>query len=167
MPAPEGNDYAVGNEGGRPTEYKDEYVLQAEKLCMLGATDEEVADFFGVSTRTIYRWKLEHDEFCQALKVGKAAADERIERSLYQKASGYFYTEEQAFKIKVEQHKEEVEVVPVEKYAPPDTTAQIFWLKNRKRDDWRDKQEIEHRFGILKDVDGVDIIPGGNGSPLD
>lgn len=131
------------DKGGRPTAYNpDTMPEQARKLCELGATDEEVADFFDVSARTIYRWKLTHEEFCQALKVGKGAADDRVERSLFQKATGHYYTEEQAFKIKKAQYVEEVEVVDVEKYSPPDTTAQIFWLKNRRPNDWRDKQEV-------------------------
>ena len=129
---------------GRPTEYRDEYVEQAAKLCALGATDDEMADFFGVSTRTLYRWKLDHDDFCQAIKAAKAIADDRVERSLYQKATGYNYTEQQAIKIKLEQHREEVEVVDVSRHAPADTTAAIFWLKNRRAADWRDKQEVEH-----------------------
>lgn len=129
---------------GRPSEYRDEYVEQAAKLCDLGATDEEMANFFGVSARTLYRWKLEHDDFCQAIKAAKANADERVERSLYQKATGYDYTEQQAIKVKVEQYKEEVEVVDVRRHAPADTTAAIFWLKNRRRNDWRDKHEVEH-----------------------
>ena len=137
---------------GRPTEYQPEYAAQVEKLCQLGATDSEIADFFGVSVRTIHRWKIEHEEFCHSIKSGKEKADERVERSLYQKATGYDYTEEQAIKIKVEQHKEEVEVVQITKHAPADTTAAIFWLKNRRKDQWRDKQEHE--------------VTGKDGTPL-
>jgi len=129
-------------ERGRPTDYKPEYAEQAAKLCALGATDDEMADFFNVHRSTIYRWKLDHEDFCDSIKSAKEVADERVERSLYQKATGYNYTEEQAIKIKVGQHEEEVEVVEVEKHSPADTTAAIFWLKNRRKEDWRDKQEI-------------------------
>lgn len=129
---------------GRPTDYQPEYAEQAAKLCLLGATDDELADFFGVHRSTIYRWKHIHDEFCDAIKSGKEKADERVERSLYQKATGYNYTEQQAIKVKLEQHKEQVEVVDVERHAPADTTAAIFWLKNRRRDQWRDK--IDHEL---------------------
>jgi len=145
-------------ETGRPSEYRDEYAAQAEKLCMLGATDSELADFFEVSVRTVHRWKLDHEEFCHSVKSGKEKADERVERSLYQKATGYNYTEEQAFKVKVAQHKEEVEVVEVERHAPADTTAAIFWLKNRRKEEWRDKIDhslsapdggpVQHRFEV-------------------
>ena len=134
--------------GGRPPKYKPEFAEQAKKLCELGATDEEIADFFGVSTRTIYRWKHEDEQFCQALKVGKAPADNRVERSLFQKATGFYYVEQQAFKIKTGDGVEVVEVVDVERYAMPDTTAQIYWTKNRQSDHWKDKTEqavtVEH-----------------------
>lgn len=129
---------------GRPSEFDPAYIEQAGKLCALGATDDEMADFFGVHRSTIYRWKLDHPEFCDAIKSAKEIADERVERSLYQKATGYNYTEEQAFKIKKAQYEEEVEVVQVEKHSPADTTAAIFWLKNRRKAEWRDKHEIEH-----------------------
>lgn len=130
--------------GGRPTLFDPSFVEQAEKLCGLGATDDEMADFFNVHRATIYRWKLDHPEFCDAIKTAKVRADERVERSLYQKATGYDITEEQAVKLKVGQHEEEVEVVEVRKHIAADTTAAIFWLKNRRSDDWRDKREVEH-----------------------
>ena len=128
---------------GRPTAYKDEFVAQVSKLCALGATDDEMADFFGVHRSTFYRWKLEHEDFCDAIKSAKELADERVERSLYQKATGYDFEEEQAIKIKLQQHLEEVKVVSVRKHAPADTTAAIFWLKNRRPEEWRDKKEID------------------------
>lgn len=137
---------------GRPSEFKSELVEQAERLCLLGATDDEIADFFGVHRSTIYRWKLEHPEFCDAIKSAKNVADERVERSLYQKATGYNVTEEQAVRIKVERYKEEVEVVEVEKHVPADTTAAIFWLKNRRREAWRDiteqRREVKHTYDL-------------------
>lgn len=150
MPAPKGNDFAAGNPGGgRPSSYKPEYAQVAEKMCELGATDDEIAEAFGVCVRTIHAWKHEFEEFSASLKTGKSLADERVERSLYQKATGYNYTEQQAIKIKKAQHEEEVEVVEVEKHAPADTTAAIFWLKNRRKDEWRDKQEHEHTGQVV------------------
>lgn len=129
---------------GRPTDYKAEYAEQAAKLCALGATDDEMAEFFGVSVRTFHRWKIDHEEFCHSIKSAKEIADERVERSLYQKATGYNYTEEQAIKVKVAQHEEKVEIVEVTRHAPAETPAAIFWLKNRRKEEWRDKQEHEH-----------------------
>jgi len=144
------------DKGGRPTDYDPSYVLQAEKLCNLGATDMELADFFGVHVATIYRWKNTHEEFCDAIKAGKEKADARVERSLYHKAIGYDYTEEEAIKIKVEQHKEEIEVVEVQKHQPSDTTAAIFWLKNRKPEDWRDKQEVALKGTVTVSSEPID-----------
>ena len=144
MAAPKGNTYAESNGGGRPTDFKEEYIEQVAKLCELGATDMEIADFFEVDVRTIHRWKNTNDEFCHSIKIGKDRADERVERSLYMKATGYDYKEEQAIKIKEEQYKESVEVVEVTKHQPADTTAGIFWLKNRKKVSWQDKVHQEH-----------------------
>jgi hypothetical protein len=125
---------------GRPTDYRQEFAEQARKLCQLGATDVEIADFFGVNVRTIYRWKADHDEFCHALKAGKEIADERVERSLYQRAVGYTHD---AVKIFMPAGAEEPVYAPYREHNPPDTTAAIFWLKNRRKDDWRDKREHE------------------------
>lgn len=126
---------------GRPPSYKKSFAKQAEKLCILGATDAEVADFFGVSARTVYRWKLDHQEFCQALKAGKAAADERVERALYSRATGYDYVEERPIKLRSSDG-ETVEIAEVRCHSPADVTAAIFWLKNRRPDEWRDRREI-------------------------
>lgn len=148
-------------QAGRPEgsdDYQDEFAEQARKLCELGATDAELADFLGVSVRTIHRWKHTHEDFCHSIKAGKEFADERVERSLYQKATGYDFTEEQAIKIKTAQFEEEVEVVEVSRHAPADTTAAIFWLKNRRSGTWRDKQDAAagdihiHFDGLLKGV---------------
>lgn len=124
---------------GRPSSYKPEYAEQATMLCKLGATDEELALFFKVSARTIYRWKVQHAPFCQAIKAAATEADDRVERSLYHRAVGYTYD---ATKIMMYQG-----VVIREDYkehVPPDTTACIFWLKNRKPELWRDVHRNEH-----------------------
>lgn len=129
--------------GGRPTKFRQEFTKQAEKLCKIGATDAEVADFFGIEVRTLYRWKNENAQFCQALKLGKTEADERVERSLFARAIGYEHPE-----IDIRVVDKEIVQTPIVKYYPPDTTAGIFWLKNRKPAEWRDKQEIEHAGAV-------------------
>lgn len=131
----------------RPTKYKPEYAAQAEKLCKLGATDIEIADFFEVEVRTIYRWKAEHEEFCQSLKIAKAEADERVERSLFARATGYEHDE-----VDIRVVNGGIVQTPIRKYYPPDTTAGIFWLKNRKSAEWRDKQETEHSGAITVEI---------------
>lgn len=130
---------------GRPSSFKVEFVEQARKLCELGATDQEIADFFEVEVRTVYRWKHDYPEFCQSLKMGKEIADERVERSLYQKAIGY---EQDEVKIFMPATAAEPIYAPFRAKIAPDTTAAIFWLKNRRAQDWRDKTEVEHSGAI-------------------
>ena len=122
---------------GRPSKYKPEYCEQARKLCLLGATDIDLADFFEVSDRAIYRWQSEHEEFRQAVKAGKDYADDRVERSLYHKACGYSFDA-----VKIFQHQGEIIEAPYREHVPPSDTAMIFWLKNRRKHDWRDKHEF-------------------------
>ena len=124
---------------GRPSSYKPEFVEQAKKLCQLGATDVDIADFFGIHPSNLYVWKHKHPEFAEALKSGKETADERVERSLYHKAIGYTFDSEKIF-----QYKGEVIREPFREHVPPDTVACIFWLKNRRPDQWRDVQKHEH-----------------------
>lgn len=127
--------------GGRPTSYKPEFVEQARKLCELGATDADLADFFGVRRETIWAWAQKHEEFSNTLKVGKAAADERVERSLYHRAVGYTFA---AVKIFMPANAPGPVYAPYQEHVPPDTTAAIFWLKNRRAQDWRDVHKHEH-----------------------
>lgn len=124
---------------GRPSNYKPEYATLAAKLCKLGATDTDLADFFEVSVRTIANWQARHPDFVQALKSGKTEADDRVERSLYQKAVGYEYDA-----VKIFQYEGSPVIVPYRERVPPDTTAAIFWLKNRRQQEWRDVHKHEH-----------------------
>lgn len=123
----------------RPTKYKPEYASQAAKLCLLGATDAQLADFFEVSVSTINLWKVQHSEFSESIKVPKALADERVEQSLFRRAMGYEHDE-----VDIKVVDKEIVMTPIRKYYPPDTTAMIFWLKNRSPGQWRDKVEQEH-----------------------
>jgi hypothetical protein len=126
---------------GRPTDYRPEFVEQAAKLCALAATDRELADFFGVTVTTLNRWKRDHPEFCASIKVAKAAADDRVERSLYERAVGYSYDSEKIFMPSG--RKRPVRVQTTE-HVPPEVTAQRFWLINRRRDHWRERQDHTH-----------------------
>ncbi len=142
---------------GRPTDYEDSFAVQAEKLAALGATDQEVADFFEVDVRTVYRWKHDHNDFCQALKVGKETADERVERSLYQKAIGY---EQDEVKIFMPGGATEPVYAPFRAKIAPDTTAAIFWLKNRRSQQWRDvkAQEISGPDGGPVQLTRIELV---------
>lgn len=130
--------------GGRPSLYKEAYAEQAYKLCLLGATDAELANFFETSEQTINSWKKKYPDFLESLKKGKALADAEIASKLFHRAKGYSHP---ATKI-LQYEGQPIEVEYTEHY-PPDTTAAIFWLKNRRPDLWRDKQTVEHS--------GVDI----------
>lgn len=123
---------------GRPTKFKPEYVEQARKLANLGATDREVAEFFEVAESTVHLWKHEHPEFSESLKVGKEAADDRVEQSLYRRALGYSHDA-----VKMHVVDGAVSLTPYVEHYPPDTTAAIFWLKNRRKAEWRDKTETD------------------------
>lgn len=123
----------------RPSKFKPEYASQAEKLCKLGATDADIAEFFGLNVATIYRWKHDYPEFCEALKRGKEIADNLVEQRLFQRATGYSHDD-----VHVSNYQGEIKLTPLVKHYPPDTVACIFWLKNRKPEQWRDKQDHEH-----------------------
>jgi hypothetical protein len=120
---------------GRPTKFKKEYIEQTKKLCKLGATDQDLADFFDVDVSTISNWKNDFPNFLEALKESKALSDNEIEESLHKRAKGYMRKIERVSRNGVVECMEEV---------PPDPTSMIFWLKNRCREKWRDKQEHEH-----------------------
>lgn len=135
--------------GGRPSSYRKEFAEQALELCERGATDFELADFFRVDVRTIYNWKHSHPEFFHALKVGKDALDDRVERSLYQRAVGYSFNSEKIFHFQGAITRAET----VE-HVPPDPGAAMSWLKNRRGDKWRDKSDVEH--GLTAEL--ADII---------
>lgn len=126
------------NQGGRPSKYKPAYDNQAYKLALLGATDKELADFFEVSEWTINKWKKEFPKFSQSLKRGKLQADSIVAEKLFKRATGYSHPDSQIFI-----YYGKPVVVKTIKHYPPDTTAGIFWLKNRAKATWRDKHEIE------------------------
>jgi hypothetical protein len=131
--------------GGRPSRYRAEFAEQAFNLCLLGATDADLARAFDVSEQTVNAWKQAHPAFLESLKKGKEQADARVARSLFRRATGYSH---KAVKIVADAKTGQEHIVPyVERY-PPDTTAAIFWLKNRRPEQWRDKQQLEHSGGI-------------------
>lgn len=124
---------------GRKSSYKEEYANQALKLSLLGSTDKDLADFFGVSEQTLNSWKKKYPEFLESLKKGKSVADANVASKLYNRATGY---DAKATKFATNEGKITDRVEYIEHY-PPDTTAAIFWLKNRQPQLWRDKKEIE------------------------
>ncbi|MFC3074938.1 hypothetical protein [Shinella pollutisoli] len=149
--------------GGRPTLWDDRNVEIAKGLAKLGATDLDVAQAFGVSVRTIHRWKLEYPEFAEALRLGKEEADSLVEQSLFKRATGYTFDSE-----KIVTAGGVVQRVETMQHVPPDTTAAIFWLKNRKAADWRDTKNLKH--GVDEDdplADFLKEIGGRTFKPVD
>jgi hypothetical protein len=135
------------NTGGRPTSFKTEYVEQAYKLCLLGAIDKELCDFFNVAESTLNLWKQKQPKFLDALKRGKVVADANVAHSLYKRATGYSCKE-----THVSNYQGEITLTEITKHYPPDTTSCIYWLKNRQPDKWRDKIEIDSNIKIDKET---------------
>jgi hypothetical protein len=124
---------------GRKTLYRKDYAHIARSMCDLGATDHQLAIAFGVTTTTIWRWQSRHKEFGDAVKVGKEACDDRVERALYQKAVGYTYNSE-----KIIAYEGVPTRVPIVEHVPPDTAAGKHWLLNRRPKDWSAGQVLKH-----------------------
>jgi Asp-tRNA(Asn)/Glu-tRNA(Gln) amidotransferase A subunit family amidase len=123
---------------GRPTKYDPKYNEQVYKLCLLGATDKEIADFFEVDESTINNWKIDFPQFLESIKEGKYNSDAKVAESLYKRALGYEHKEDD-----IKMFQGDIIITPTIKHYPPDSTAAIFWLKNRRPKDWRDKQEVD------------------------
>lgn len=127
--------------------YRQEFARQAAKLCALGATNEQLADFFDVSIRTIEVWIAEKQHFRDAVLQAKGIADTKVEHSLFERACGYSHPDGVAIT-----DEDGNVVAQAVKHYPPDTTACIFWLKNRKPREWRDRTE-------LTGADNTPLIP--------
>ena len=137
----------VKHAGGRPSKYDESFNKLAFNYCLLGATDKDLAKYFDVDEVTVNRWKESYPEFCQSIKSGKEEADATVASRLFKRATGYERKEDKIF-----QFQGNPVVVPTEVHYQPDTTAAIFWLKNRQPKLWRDTQNIE--------------VSGANGGPL-
>jgi IS30 family transposase len=133
--------------GGRPSKYYSNVepkLLLIEAWARDGLTIEDIANNLGVAAGTMYEYQKQYPELYEALKRNRESADIIVENALYKRALGYQYEE-----VTYENGMETKRVV---KEVQPDTTAQIFWLKNRKPKEWRDKQDIEHSGGVVQTV---------------
>lgn len=108
-----------------------------------GLIDEQIAHNMGITTKTLYEWKNKYGEISEALKKGKEVIDRQVENALLKRALGYAYDETT--------YEDGIETKRVTKEVAPDTTAQIFWLKNRKPAEWRDKIEQQQTVTIQDD----------------
>ncbi len=131
---------------GRPSKLNsmwDTYQI-AYGLALLGATDEDLAAALGVDIESINRWKRKDAKFKKALKDGKGKADAQVAKSLFSRAKGYSHPDTRITVVRSKKGKRvQVVATPTVKYYPPDTTACIFWLKNRQRALWRDVTKHE------------------------
>lgn len=126
-------------------------LLKLEGWARDGLTDEQIATNMGIVAKTLYEWKNKYSAISEALKRGKEVIDIEVENALLNKAMGFKVTVKKSYKVKEVEYdngrkvkeSEHIEMVDEEQYIPPDTTAQIFWLKNRKPAEWRDKQNVE------------------------
>ena len=127
-----------------PRIYKPDMDVKAKVLAAEGLTEKQLGDEFGVTRRTIYNWKKRFPLFCESIMAGKKISDAKVVAALYQRAVGYSCPD-----VHISNCEGDVTLTPIIKHYPPDTTAQIFWLKNRKPDEWRDKHEVDGRIEIL------------------
>ena len=138
---------------GRPSKYADGYSVGFPelgfRLALLGAVDEEIAEAFDISLRTLMNWKVAHPELARKINEGKTIANANVAHSLYQRAMGYEHDD-----IDIRVVSGEIVQTKIRKYYAPDPTSCIFFLKNREPKHWRDKVET----GIT-DRDGKDVIP--------
>lgn len=127
----------------------EEGLLKLEALARNGLTDEQIAYNIGIRRETLYAWKKDFPNISNALKRGKEVVDIQVENALLKRALGYSYVEttreqvidyDKTTGVPIGSHMEVTKEVTKE--VVPDTTAQIFWLKNRKPEDWRDKRDV-------------------------
>lgn len=126
----------------------DEGLLLIEGWARDGLTEEQIAHNMGIRRETLIQWKKRYVNISNALKSGKEVVDRQVENALFKTATGFYYDEETVTN--------QGEVVTVRKYSKPNTTAQIYWLKNRKRDVWTDKQEVQLEANVTTNkLDGI------------
>ena len=127
---------------GRPSAYQSEFANIAFRHTLLGATDKDLAAAFSVSEQTVNAWKKEFPKFLESIRAGKAEADANVVNSLYGRATGYSHPDTDIRTVSVGGGMSSIVQTPIIKHHPPDVTAQIFWLKNRRPELFRDKPEV-------------------------
>lgn len=132
--------------GGRPTKYNPKFHPKMAKLAAAnGCNDEEIAKELEVTTSTFYLWKTKYPEFSEAVKAAKENPDDAVEAALYKRALGYTVTTKKEVAVNIGNGLgSELQTAKVQTHVPADTTAQIFWLKNRRPEKWRDRVDQVH-----------------------
>lgn len=135
-------------------------LIKLEGMARDGLTDEQIASNIGIARGTLYTWKNRFSDIDYALKRGKEVIDRQVENALLKRALGYEYEEVKKTQEKDVNGKDKIRVEKTIKTVLPDTTAQIFWLKNRKPAEWRDKRDVEHSGeiqGVTIKIDGEEF----------
>lgn len=140
-----------GEGGGRPTKLDDKMKAKLRTLYRNGFTDAQVAEIVDIDLSTITKWKQKYATFFTSVNDWKAVADNEIERSLYERASGYSCTEKKAQFVQ-DNDGGRWEYADLIRHYPPDPTSMIFWLKNRKRAEWRDRIEQSVELGLTAET---------------
>ena len=139
MGAPFGNQNGLGNPGGgRPTVYSQKFVKTATMMCRRGATDGEIAEALGVTRFTVANWQARYSDFAEAFRLGREPADERVMRSAFERAVGYTFDSEKIVTVD-----KRVERVPIREHVPPDPGMIQYWLNNRRKHEWANRQPVE------------------------
>lgn len=112
-----------------------------ENWAKRGCTKKEIAANLGISKTTFEAYEKKYSWLSGFIKKAQFEAVEEVENSLYKAATGYYYTEHQVVKVKTDQYREEVRVIEVQKFKPPDTGAMCFYLKNRAKDRWAENPQ--------------------------
>lgn len=122
-----------------------EGLLKLESWAREGLTDEQIASNIGISRSTLNKWKNDFSDISDTLKKGKEVIDIQVENALLKRALGYEYeeiTKETVLNPTTGEPEMKVTKI-VTKEVKPDVTAQIFWLKNRKPEQWKDNQNLQ------------------------
>jgi hypothetical protein len=139
-------DFLNSRPRGRPLEYSPELIPVVKDFSDAGLSQEQMAQLLKIATQTLWDWMQKNPDFSDAVKGGKGISDDKVERSLYERALGYSHPEDQIF-----QFQGSPVIVPTVKHYPPDATSAIFWLKNRRPENWRERLELEI-VGKLNDL---------------
>ena len=161
---------------GRPGKYEywlsDDGLLKINGWARDGLVNEQIAENIGINVKTLYEWQKRFSNFSNALKNNKEIADRNVENALYKRATGYEFIEkrvskEQFYNAATGRIEELTKTTVTNKHVSPDPTAIIYWLKNRKPNEWRDRrQENENNINdelskVDELINGIDTIAGG------
>lgn len=134
------------------SKFRPEYLKHVERWGKEGLTTREIATNLGVTEQTFYNWLSSFPDLVIAHRLGKEASDERVTRSLYHRAIGYTFDSEKVFQFQGSEVR-----VPVVEHVPPDTNAAVFWLKNRRPKEWRERveQDVTHTLHLSDSVQAL------------